>query len=158
MHRFTLGAALFFLALLSSSLAVNAADKHLLLGTWSVDVSKLTTPDPPKSVTIELAEAGDGLYKMTVTIVSSDGALSQAESTFKPDGSATRAVGSLDVDIVSMTMPSNRILVMGAGMAGNPSNTRVFSLSDDGKQMMETIISHGEKGMPRTRVNTWQRP
>ena len=45
-----------------------AAEKHLLLGTWSVDVSKLQQPSPPKSVTIKLEEAGNGAYHMTVDI------------------------------------------------------------------------------------------
>jgi hypothetical protein len=111
----------------------------------------------PRSVTIALAEAGDGNFKMSVDIVSPEGTKSHAEGTFKPDGTPAAARGSLDVDIVSMTMPSQRILVMGAGMAGNPSNTRVFSLSDDGKQMIETIVSHGPDGTPYTRVNTWNR-
>jgi hypothetical protein len=146
----------FLLAILSVAPAF-PAERHLLLGTWGVDVSKLTMPQPPRSVTIALAEAGDGKFKMTVDIVSSDGTESHAEGTFKPDGIPVAARGSLDVDIVSMTMPSQRILVMGAGMAGNPSNTRVFSLSDDGKQMIETIVSHGSDGTPHTRVNTWNR-
>ena len=54
-------------------------------------------------------------------------------------------------------MPSNRIPVMGAGMAAHPSSTRVFSLSDDGKQMIETVIRHREDGTPYTLANTWIR-
>ena len=49
----------------------------------------------------------------------------------------------------------SRILVMGAGMAGNPTSSRVFSLSDDGKHMIETIIRHQPDGTPYMRVNTW---
>jgi hypothetical protein len=133
------------------------AEKHLLLGTWQVDVSKLTMPDPPKGVTIKLSEAGAGQYTMSVDIVSPDGRVSHAEGTFRPDGKPSPAVGSDDVDVVSMTMPSRRILVMGAGMAGNPGNTRIFSLSDDGKKMIETIVGHGPGGVPYARVNTWNR-
>jgi hypothetical protein len=134
-----------------------SGEKHLLVGTWAVDVSKLVMPEPPKSVTIMLAEVAGGAFKMSVDIVSPDGTKSHSEGTFEPDGTASPAQGSLDVDIVSMTMPSRRILVMGAGMAGNPSNTRVFSLSDNGKQMIETIVGHGAGGTPYTRVNTWNR-
>lgn len=134
-----------------------ASDKHSLLGTWSVDVSKIQQPDPPKSVTIKLAEAGDTRYKMTVIIEGADGSRSQAEGTFTPDGTAYRAEGSLDVDVVSMTTPSKNILVMGAGMDGHPASSRVFSLSDDGVHMIETIIRHLPDGTPYTRVNTWSR-
>lgn len=153
-------AATTFHVLLVSLLLVTPAfsgEKHLLIGTWAVDVSKLLNPQPPRSVTIALAEAGDGAFTMTVDIVSPDGTKSHAEGIFKPDGSPFPAKGSADVDVVSMTMPSQRILVMGAGMAGNPSNTRVFSLSDDGRQMIETIIGHGAGGVPYIRTNTWNR-
>ena len=34
----------------------------LLVGTWTVDVSKLTMPEPPNSVTIVLAGVGGGRY------------------------------------------------------------------------------------------------
>jgi hypothetical protein len=54
-------------------------------------------------------------------------------------------------------MPGDRILVMGAGMAGNPSNTRVFTVSADGKTMQETIVSHGPGNIPATRVNSWKK-
>jgi len=145
------------LTLLAFGSAAWASDKHELLGTWSVDVSKLAQPSPPRSVTLTLAEAGGGAFRMTVDIVDADGNTSHAEGTSLPDGSATKVVGSLDVDVVSITMPSNRILVMGAGMAGHPSSSRVFSLADDGKHMIETVIRHREDGTPYTLVNTWTR-
>jgi hypothetical protein len=56
-----------------------------------------------------------------------------------------------------MTMPSDRILIMGAGMAGNPGNTRIFAISSDGLRMSETIVGHGPGGVPTTRVNQWMR-
>jgi hypothetical protein len=150
-----------FIAILIASLVAStpafSGDKHLLLGAWSVDVSKLQQPDPPRSVTIVLAEAGGGVYKMSVDIVSKNGEKSHAEGIFKPDGSASAAQGSLDVDVVSMTMPSKRILVMGAGMAGHPASSRVFSLADDDTHMVETVIRHLPDGTPYTRTNTWTR-
>jgi hypothetical protein len=136
---------------------VVAADKHLLVGRWAVDASKLVMPNPPRSVTIVLAEAGGGKYKMSVDIVDHDGKASHGEGVFKPDGTASPASGSLDVDVVSMTMPSKSILVMGAGIAGHPSTTRVFSLSDDGKHMIETVVGHKPDGIPTTRVDIWNR-
>src|SRR6185295_9879646 len=131
-----------------------AGEQHLLLGTWSVDVSRLKVPEPPRSVTITLAKADAGAYRMTVDIVNSDGTKSHGESKFMPDGTAAQADGSADVDVVSMTMPSERILVMGAGFRGNPSSTRVWSLSDDGKHMIETVIRHAADGTPYTITNT----
>jgi hypothetical protein len=135
----------------------SAAETNRLVGTWSVDASKLTMPNPPKRVTMTLADAGAGNYKMSVDIVDHQGKASHGEGVFKPAGTASPATGSLDVDVVSITMPSRRILVMGAGMAGHPSTTRVFSLSDDGKHMIETVVGHRFDGTPTTRVDSWTR-
>jgi hypothetical protein len=143
------------LALLSVAPVTFAADAQRFLGSWQVDVSKLPVPDPPASVTITWADAGSGKLKMSVDIVDRRGMKSHAEATVALDGSPSRAVGSLDVDVVSVTVPSDRVLIMGAGMAGNPSNTRVFTISDDGRRMSETIISHGAGNIPATRVNAW---
>src|SRR5262245_32561684 len=140
------------LLLLFGTLAF-AGDKHLLLGRWSVDVSRLQIPDPPRSVTFELTEAGEGAYHVAVDIVHSDGSRSHGESTFKPDGSAAHGEGSTDVDVVSMTMPNTRMLVMGAGYKGQPGSTRVWSLADDGQHMIESIIRHADDGTPYTITN-----
>jgi hypothetical protein len=134
-----------------------AASVSLLVGTWTLDVSKLTMPEPPKSVTIVLADIGGSKYKMTVNIVDHDGTKRHGEAIFVPDGTSFPGAGTADYDIVSMTMPSRRILVMGGGFKGHPANTRVFSLSDDGKQMVETVVSHDSDGTPHTRVDVWTR-
>jgi len=154
--RIALVATIFLTVILGAP--AYAADKHLLLGAWSVEVGKLQQPEPkPRSVTITISEAGPDTYKMTVLIEDHEGNKTEAKGTFKPDGTPAKGEGSLDVDAVSMTMPSNRILVMGAGFRGHPASTRVFSLSDAGKQMVETIIRHMPDGTPYTRVNTWNR-
>jgi hypothetical protein len=134
-----------------------AGQRHLLLGTWAIDASRMTRPNPPKSVTIAISEAAGGILHMTVDIVSPDGTTSHGEGTFRSDGTPAKAVGSADLDTVSMTMPSRRILVMGAAFRGHPSSTRVFSLSDDGEHMIETIVNHRPDGTPHTEVNTWNR-
>jgi hypothetical protein len=145
------------LTLLISMLPAFADPVSLLVGTWTVDVSRLTMPDPPNSVTIVLARVGGGRYKMTVDIVDQGGARRHGESTFMPDGTSSPAVGTADYDVVSMTMPSRRILVMGGGFKGHAANTRVFSLADGGRQMIETVVSHASDGTPHTRVDVWTR-
>ncbi|HUN75521.1 MAG TPA: hypothetical protein VMU40_13485 [Steroidobacteraceae bacterium] len=133
------------LALLMCGVPAFADPAHLLTGTWKVDVSKLTIPNTPRSVTLALAHVGGDRYKMTVDI------------TFDPDGTPSPAVGNADYDKVSMTMPSARILVMGGAFEGHPANTRVFSLLDDGMHMIETVVWHTPDGTPHTRVDSWTR-
>jgi hypothetical protein len=144
------------LSLLISSPAF-PGEKHLLVGSWGVDVSKLDQPDPPRSVTMVLAEAVGGEYSMSIDIVGRDGAKMHAGGTFKPGGPAVSVSGSDDVDVVIFTMPSRRILVMGGAFQGHPSHTRIWALSDDGKYMTETVVGHIDGKTPHIRTNTWNR-
>ena len=145
------------LILLIASVPAFANPGSLLTGTWTIDVSKLSMADPPTSVNIVLAYIGSGKYRMKVDIVDHDGARRHQVSTFVADGTPSPAVGNADYDVLSMTMPSRRILVMGGAFKGHPANTRVFSLSDDGKHMIETVVSHAPDGTPHARVDIWNR-
>ena len=145
------------MTLLIATAPVFGGQGSLLLGTWTIDVSRLNIANPPKSVTIVLADAGDGRYKMRVNIIDHDGSTRKGATTFKPDGTPSPAVGNADYDVVSMTMPSRKVWVMGGGFAGHPANTRVFSLAADGRHMTETVVWHTPDGTPHTRVDFWTR-
>jgi hypothetical protein len=145
------------IVLTASTASAAAADKHALLGRWAVDIATVQSPNPPKSVTLSLEEAGEGTYHISVVIEAPDGSKSTAAGSFKPDGSVTRVAGSEDVDVVSMTMPSRRMLVMAGGFSGHPASTRVWVLSDDGSRMIETAIRHLPDGTPYQRVVSWTR-
>jgi len=136
-----------------------AGEKHLLLGTWGVDVSKLEQADPPASVTMVLGDAGDGSYTLSFDIVTRDGQHIRVggKSTFKPDGSLVSVPDSYELDTVTFSMPNRRTLVMGAALAGHPTHTRVWSLSDDGKSMTETIVGHIDGKTPHIRTAIWTR-
>ena len=132
-------------------------ENHLLLGTWNVDVSKLDTPDPPASVTMVLAEASSASYTMTIDIVTRDGKAIHTGGEFKPDGSLNHVSGSDELDVATFAMPNRRSLVMGAALAGHPSHTRVWMLSDDGTYMTETIVGHIDGRTPHIRTAIWRR-
>ncbi|MEO8062495.1 MAG: hypothetical protein ABI821_07085 [Pseudomonadota bacterium] len=139
------------------SMPAFSAGRHLLLGTWSVDVSRLSQPSPPASVTMVLAEAGGGEYSLTIDIVGRDGSKRHAGGSFLPGGPMVSVSGSDEVDTVIFTMPSLRILVMAGAFQGHPSHTRIWALSDDGKHMTETIVGHIDGKTPHIRTNIWNR-
>jgi hypothetical protein len=145
--------------LISMLTPASADEKHLLLGTWNVDVSKLEQADPPASVTMVFADAGGGRYSLSFDIVTRDGQHIHAgnNSTFKPDGSLVSVPDSYELDLVTFSMPNSRTLVMGGALAGHPSHTRIWSLSDDGKSMIETIVGHIDGKTPHIRTATWTR-
>ena len=143
-------------ALLSSATA-SAAEPHKLTGTWAVDMSRFEQPNKPKSVTLTLAPAEAGAYKITVDIEAPDGQVMHSEGKFMPDGTATPVQGSQDVDVVAMSMPNSRTLVMGGGFQGHPSSSRVWTLADDGKEMIEIAIRHLPDGTPYMRKFYWKR-
>jgi hypothetical protein len=143
-------------ALVASAVAF-AAKPHALAGPWVVDVSRIEQPNPPKSVTMTLAEADAGTFEMSIAIETPDGQIMHAGGVFKPDGTAVRVQGSMDVDVVSMTMPNSRTLVMGGGFGGKPTSSRVWTLADDGKEMVEIAIRHLPDGTPYVRKFHWKR-
>ena len=145
------------IALLSSAAAF-AAERHKLTGTWTVDMSRFDQPNKPKSVTLTLTPAGAGDYNIAVDIESPDGQVTHAGSKFTPDGTAVKVQGdSQDVDIAAMSMPNSRTLVMAGGFQGHPSSSRVWTLSDDGKEMIEIAIRHLPDGTPYERKVYWKR-
>jgi hypothetical protein len=148
--------ALAVIAFASSAVAFGA-DPHQLTGTWVVDVSQIEQPNPPKSVTLTLTEADAGTYSMSIDIEAPDGKIMHAGGVFKPDGTAVRVQGSMDVDVVSMAMPNSRTLVMGGGFNGKPSSSRMWTLADDGKEMVEIAIRHLPDGTPYMRRFYWKR-
>jgi hypothetical protein len=144
-------------AAFASSALVSAAETHTLVGTWVVDLARFDQPEKPKSVTLTLEPADAGAYNIAVDIEAPDGQVMHSAGQFQPDGTAVKVTGSMDVDVVAMSMPNSRTLVMGGGFQGHPSSSRVWTLSDDGKEMIEFAIRHLPDGTPYMRKFYWKR-
>jgi hypothetical protein len=144
--------------LLVAALPCIANEKHLLLGTWHVDVSKLDQPDPPASVTMVFAEAANGSFTLTFEIATRDGQKIHVGSgpSFKP-GSLIPVADSAELDVAIFDLPNRRTLVLGAALANRPAHTRVWALSDDGTCMTETIVGHIGGTTPHIRKVIWRR-
>ena len=134
-----------------------AGEKHLLLGTWSVDVSKLEQPNPPRSVTMQFSDAGNGSYRLSVDIVTAEGTAVRAGSSLFTPGTRVDNPDSPEVDVAIFSMPNRKTLVMGGALAGHPSHTRIWTLADDGKSMTETIVGHIDGKTPHIRTAVWMR-
>jgi len=147
----------FFLTLLIVALPSSAGEKSPLLGKWIVDVTRLEQTDPPASVTLVFAEVGGGSYSLAFDIVTRDGKTIHTGGAFKPDASLISAPGSEELDVATFSMPNRTTLVMGAALHDHPTHTRVWTLSDDGTYMTETIVGHIDGKTPHIRTAIWKR-
>lgn len=128
-----------------------------LLGHWTLDVSRLPMPPEarPKSVTLAFSETDGGKWKIQVDIVDASGSLRRAISTCAPDGSATSIVGdNVEADVGAMKTPAPNVLVLGLGKSKMPASTRVYTVSADGKSMIETAVNFDDVPVMRTHYFT----
>lgn len=112
-----------------------------LVGSWSLDVSRIPEAERPQRVTMTFRESRDGKWTTLVEIVSPDGTSRHAESTAALDGVPVAISGNMDfIDTVSLRQPAPNTLVMTLGKKGAPVSTRVYTVSKDRKSMTETIV------------------
>jgi hypothetical protein len=134
---------------------VNAA----LLGSWAVDTSRLPMPAEarPKSVTITFADEGADRLRTTVEVIDPAGARLEAEGVTPLDGSPTPVKSNFEADVSATTMPRPEVLIMQLAKNGSPASTRIYSVSPDGKSMIETVAYFRQDGQPVLRKNYFAR-
>jgi hypothetical protein len=162
MVRRTAVAVLLAAALGIASSGAETPTSSLLLGIWKLEVSKLPLPpgaNPPRSVTLVLADVGQGQWRTTIDTVNADGTTRHAEATYRIDGTPAAVSDTVggEVDTVSITCPTPSTLIMGTTLGGNLGTIRVFTVLPDGRHQTETVIWRGDDGKPHTRANAWTR-
>ena len=149
------------LTILLPSLAVLASPPAAspLIGSWAVDIARLPVPPQarPKSVTFTFSESGDGMLKMQVHIVGPDGSESHSVATANLDGAPAPVTGSMEADVAAVKMPAPNVLVLMLAKEKAPASTRIFTVSADGKTMIETAAYFGPEGRPLMRTNHFSR-
>lgn len=130
-----------------------------LAGRWAIDVATLPMPPEarPKSVTLEFQDAGNGKWATLVEIVDQNGGKMLAEATLPLDGTPGKVSGNYWADVSAMKMPAPNVLVMQLVDHGNPSSTRVYSVSGDGNTLTETKAFFSKEGSPILQTNLFTR-
>lgn len=130
-----------------------------LVGRWAIDVAKLPMPPEarPKSVTLDFQEAGDGKWSTQVEILDRNGGRMHAEATLPLDGTPGKVNGNYWADVSAMKMPAPNVLVMQLVDHGNPSSTRIYSVSGDGNALTETKAFFSKEGSPILQTNLFTR-
>nr|WP_199044717.1 hypothetical protein [Dyella sp. ASV24] len=130
-----------------------------LMGQWAVDVSRLPMPPEarPQSVTITFRDAGQGKLTTQVDIVDASGEKSHTVGTNQLDGTPTAVTNSLEADTAAMRMPAPDVLIMALGKGGGPASTRIYTVANDGKSLIETSAYIGDNGLPAMRTHYFTR-
>jgi hypothetical protein len=147
-------------AIASSSASAQAPTASPLLGTWAVDVSRLPIPPEarPKSVTFTFSDVGGGKWMTKVDILGGDGSERHMSSTYTLDGTPAAIQGdTAEADVGAVKLPAPNVMVLELGKNGGPASTRVYTVSPDGKTMIETAAYPGYDGKPSMRTNYFNR-
>jgi hypothetical protein len=130
-----------------------------LIGSWSVDVTRLPIPPAarPKSVTITFGDAGDDKRSVVVSIVDAAGKETKAASTYTLDGKPIPLTGTAEADTGALKAPSPDVLILALSKNGNGASTRIYAVQPNGKEMVETAVYYSKDGLPIMRTNYFSR-
>jgi hypothetical protein len=146
-------------ALAQASMAAEQKGNTALVGTWAVDTSRLPIPPEarPKSVTISFSHDATDRVRTKVEVIGPTGARLEAEGVTPLDGSPTPVPSNFEADTSATTMPRPEVLIMQLAKNGNPASTRIYTVSADGKTMIETVAYFRPDGQPVLRRNYFAR-
>ena len=130
-----------------------------LLGSWSLDISRLPMPPEqrPKSVRFTFENAGSEKWTVHVDIVYAPGQEVHSVSTGALDGTAAIVANSPEADTVSMKQPAPNVLVMALQKGGVLVSTRIYSVMPDNRSLLETLVYPGNDSSLVMRTNYFRR-
>lgn len=146
-------------AFAQGSMAAKPRVHAALVGSWAVDTSRLPIPAEarPKSVTITFSDEGADRLRTKVEVIDPAGTRLEAEGVTPLDGSPTPVKSNFEADVSATTMPRPEVLIMQLAKNGSPASTRIYSVSADGKTMIETVAYFRPDGQPALRKNYFSR-
>jgi hypothetical protein len=130
-----------------------------LLGTWSLDVARMTIPanQRPRSVTIKFSDGGGGRWNSAVEIVGGEGGVLRGGSTAALDGVPVALTTAMpEADKVALMKPERDVLVMTLIKDGKARSTRTYTVAPDGKSMTEMAIYLGDS-LPQMQMHYFRR-
>ena len=112
----------------------------------------------PASVTAEFADVGADTWNTIYVITAKDGSVQRMTSRERLDGKAVPIAGDQTVaDSVAMTSPQPGVLVMGLTKGGTLGSVRIYTVSADGSEMIESATVVGADGKPTVLRFRWVR-
>jgi hypothetical protein len=130
-----------------------------LLGTWSLDTSRMAMPPEqrPKNVRFTFGDAGDNKLAMQVDITYAPGNEVHSAGTSALDGTPSAVKNSPEADTASFKLPAPNVLIMALQRKGVLVSTRIYSVMPDGHSLTETAVYPGENGSIIMKTNYFTR-
>lgn len=122
-----------------------------LLGTWELDLKRMpdTYGTPPKRVIYTFEDMGSGKWRTTIDITAPDGSVRHTTVSYIPDGKAVRGEGDTgEADSAAVVAPAPNVLIMNLAKEKIKGSVRVYTVSSDGKELIESAANVDDEGNP----------
>jgi hypothetical protein len=143
------------IGLATASLARSPANSPSpFLGTWSLDVAHMpvTYGTPPKSVIYEFVDIGQGRWETRIKITDQDGSIRDISVSYLRDGHANSGKGYKgEGDSAAVNSPAPNVLVMSLAKDKGLESVRVYAVSANGREMIESAADVDDEGVPFVR-------
>lgn len=140
-----------------STMAIGGQPKSApspFLGKWALDVNSMpvTYGAPPKSVTYEFVDKGEGRWETRIHIVDDGHGVRDIAISYRRDGKANTGSGySGEGDTAAVNSPAPNVLVMSLAREKKLESVRVYAISANGKEMTESAADVDDQGVPFVR-------
>ncbi len=141
------------LGLAASAGAVDPEAAAPFLGKWALDVKSMpvTYGTPPRSVTYEFVDLGNGRWETRIHIVD-DGGVRDIAVSYARDGQANASSGYAgEGDNAAVNSPAPNVLVMSLARDKQLESVRTYAVSADGREMTESAADVDDNGVPFVR-------
>lgn len=146
-------ASLLFVTLASPAPAARSQAHSPFLGKWGLDVAHMpvTYGTPPKSVTYEFADLGQGRWETRIHIVD-DGGVRDMAVSYRRDGQSNAGTGYAgEGDNAAVNSPAPNVLVMSLARDKKLESVRTYVVSANGREMTESAADVDDAGVPFVR-------
>jgi hypothetical protein len=146
-------ASFYLLGLAASADAADPKATAPFLGKWALDVTNMpvTYGTPPKSVTYEFVDLGNGRWETRIHIVD-DGGVRDIAVSYARDGQANASSGYAgEGDTAAVNSPAPNVLVMSLARDKQLESVRTYAVSADGREMTESAADVDDNGVPFVR-------
>lgn len=131
-----------------------AKPRSPFLGKWALDITSMpvTYGAPPKSVTYEFVDLGNGRWETRIHIVDDGHGVRDIAVSYARDGQSNKGTGYAgEGDNAAVNSPAPNVLVMSLARNKQLKSVRTYAVSANGREMIESAADVDDDGVPFVR-------